>query len=135
MNNALALRAPARLRSQPPTGVGIGTAVQTLEGCVSAFFALDGYDRHTGVANYVLRVVNRTRSALVCRTWVMSRRGDAMLAHPVLIEVAPLSATATQVPVWAADFASFERAIAEIVGDGVHCIVEAPAPVRRKPRS
>jgi hypothetical protein len=133
MSTALALRVPAQLRSQP-CGVGFGTAVQTLEGCVSAFFALDGYDRRTGVANYALRVVNRTRSALVCRTWIIAHSGDAMLAHPILIEVAPLSASATHVPVWPADFTSFERAIAEIVGDGVHCIVEAPAPASRRPR-
>lgn len=132
MSTALATWAPAPLR--PPSGAGFGTAVQTLEGCVSAFFALDGYDRRSGVASYALRVVNRTRSALVCRTWVIARSGDAMLAHPILIEVAPLSTTATHVPVWPRDFASFERAIAEIAGDGVHCIVEAPAPVRRKPQ-
>ncbi len=132
MSTALAMRAPGTLCS--PAGAGVGTAVQTLEGCVSAFFGLDDYDRRGGVANYALRVVNRTRSALVCRTWVIARSGDAMLAHPILIEVAPLSTTSTHVPVWPGDFASFERAIAEIAGDGVHCIVEAPAPVRRKPQ-
>lgn len=132
MSTALATWAPAPLR--PPSGAGFATAVQTPEGCVSAFFALDGYDRRSGVANYALRVVNRTRSALVCRTWVIARSGDAVLAHPICIEVAPLSTTATQVPVWPRDFASFERAIAEIAGDGVHCIVEAPAPVSRKPK-
>jgi hypothetical protein len=130
MSTALAMRGPGTLCS--PAGAGFGTAVQTLEGCVSAFFALDDYDRRDGVASYALRVVNRTRSALVCRTWVISRSGDAMLAHPIMIEVAPLSTTVTHVPVWPGDFGSFERAIAEIAGDGVHCIVEAPAPVRRK---
>lgn len=133
MSTALAKWAPAPLGS--PSGAGFGTAVQTLEGCVSAFFALDGYDRRSGVASYALRVVNRTRSALICRTWVIARSGDAVLAHPILIEVAPLSTTATHVPVFPGDFASFERAIAEIAGDGVHCIVEAPAPVRRKPQN
>lgn len=123
----LVLRAPARLSSQPLSGSG--TAMQTLAGSVSAFFALEYFDRRRGVASYVLRVVNRTTAALVCRTWVVSRSGDTLLAYPVLFEVEPLSTSCTRVPVWPADFPSFERAIAEVAGDGVHCIVEAPAPV------
>ncbi len=85
---------------------------------------------------YALRVINRTTSALVCRTWVLSRDGDAVLAYPLLFEVAPLCTNTTEIPVWPSDFASFDRAIAEVAGDGVHCIVEAAAPARRgSPRS
>jgi hypothetical protein len=113
---------------------GTGTAMQTPAGSVSAFFALEGFDRRRGVAIYALRVVNRTSSALICRTWVVSRAGDAVLAYPLSFEVAPLSTSATQVPVWPGDFASFDRAIAEIAGDGVQCIVEAPAPPTVKPQ-
>jgi hypothetical protein len=128
----LALRAPGGLSSFPLAGTG--TAMQTLAGSVSAFFALENFDRRRGVATYVLRVVNRTNAVLVCRTWVVSRAGDTLLAYPVLFEVEPVSTGVTRVPVWPADFPSFERAIAEVAGDGVHCIVEAPAPPRVPPQ-
>jgi hypothetical protein len=131
VSTALARRTPADLQ---PAQIGSGIAQQTLAGSVSAFFALESFDRRGGVATYALRVINRTASMLICRTWVVSRTGDAVLAHPILIEVAPLSTSATHVPLWLADFASFDRAIAEIAGDGVHCIVEAPAPVVTMPR-
>jgi len=110
---------------------GSGSAVQTLAGSVSAFFALAEFDRRRGVATYALRVVNRTSCAVICRTWVVTRSGDALLAYPALFEVAPLSSGATRVPLWLRDFGSFDRAITEVVGDGVRCIVEAPAPARR----
>jgi hypothetical protein len=109
-------------------------ALQTLAGSVSAFFALESFDRRRGVAIYALRVVNRTTTALICRTWVVSREGDAMLAYPVSFEVEPLSTSATQIPVWPKDFPSFDRALAEVAGDGVHCIVEAAVPPRPQPR-
>jgi hypothetical protein len=119
---------------RPLVRPGSGTTLQTMAGSVLAFFALEHFDRRRGVAMYALRVVNRTASALVCRTWVVSRGGDMMLAHPILVEVAPLSTSTAKVPIWPGDFTSFERAIAEIAGDGVHCIVEAPAPPRRRPQ-
>ncbi|HVN68615.1 MAG TPA: hypothetical protein VMU38_03050 [Candidatus Binatia bacterium] len=122
--NALALR-PARI---PARRNGSATALQTPVGGVSAIFALEGFDRRRGVATYSLRVMNYSRSQLVCRTWIISRAGDAAPAHPMLLEVAPRSTAATQIPVWPGDFASFDRAIAEVAGDGVHCLVEAPAP-------
>ncbi len=128
MSTALALPAPAR--SGTLARFGSGMALQTLAGSVSAFFALESFDRRCGVAIYALRVVNRTAAALVCRTWVVSRDGDAMLAYPVSFEVEPLSTSATQIPVWPKDFPSFDRALAEVAGDGVHCIVEAAVPPR-----
>lgn len=131
MSTALATLAPAQIESAV-SGSGIG--LQTLDGCVSAFFALEAYDRRSGAATYALRVVNRTTSALICRTWVVSRSGDALLAHPILVEIAPLSTSLARVPVWPSDFPSFDRAIAEIAGEGVHCIVEAPAPAHPKRR-
>jgi hypothetical protein len=119
------LPAPARLRA----GVGL----QTAAGSVSAFFSLESFDRRRGVATYSLRVINRTKSALICRTWVLSASGEPVLAYPELFEIEPFSTSATNVPVWPRDFSSFDRAIAEIVGNGVHCIVEAAAPPQRKP--
>ncbi len=127
MSTALATVAPAKLRS--PAQFGSGTAVQTPAGCVSAFFALEHFDRRSGMATYALRVINRTTAALVCRTWIVSRDGDLTLAHPIAVEIAPLSTGSACVPVWPRDFASCDRALAEVAGDGVHCIVEAPAPV------
>jgi hypothetical protein len=79
-----------------------------------------------------LRVINRTKSALICRTWVVCKDGDAVLAYPAFFEVQPFSSSQTRVPVWPRDFAPFDRAIAEVVGNGVHCIVEAAAPPLRK---
>jgi len=108
--------------------------MQTAAGSVSAFFVLKSFDRRNGVATYALRVVNRTASALICRTWLVSRSGDAVLAHPVLIEIAPRSTGVARVPVCSPDLGSFDRAIAEIAGEGVHCIVEAPAPAAPKPQ-
>jgi len=109
-------------------------ALQTLAGSVSAFFALESFDKRRGVAIYALRVVNRTTAALICRTWVVSHNGDAVLAYPVSFEVEPLSTSATQIPVWPKDFPSFDRALAEVAGDGVHCIVEAAVPPHPQPR-
>jgi len=100
---------------------------------VSAFFSLEGFDRRRGVATYALRVINRTNGALICRTWVLAANGEPVLAYPELFEIEPFSTSATIVPVWPRDFLSFDRAIAEIVGNGVHCIVEAAAPPQRKP--
>jgi hypothetical protein len=94
---------------------------------------LESFDRRRGVATYALRVINRTKGALICRTWVLSATGEPVLAYPELFEIEPFSTSATNVPVWPRDFASFDRAIAEIVGNGVHCIVEAAAPPPRKP--
>jgi hypothetical protein len=132
MSTALALRAPAELDS--PARCSAGMALQTLAGTVSAFFALESFDERRGVAMYALRIVNRTASALICRTWILSRNGDAALAYPVSFEVEPLTTSATQIPVWPKDFPSFDRAIAEVAGDGVHCIVEADVPLRRQVR-
>lgn len=121
------LARPARIRS--------GTALQTPAGTVSAFFALEGYDRRHRVATYALHVVNGTKSVLLCRTWVVSRSGEPVMAYPVPFEVGPLSTSETRVPVWPCDFSSFDGAVAEIVGEGVRCIVEAPAPAARKAAS
>ncbi|MFY9632969.1 MAG: hypothetical protein WAJ94_15315 [Candidatus Cybelea sp.] len=119
--------------AQPPR-FRAGAAMQTASGCVSAYFELESFDRRRGVALYGLRVINRTKGALVCRTWVLADDGDAVLAHPAFLEVAPLSVGSTIVPLWPNDFDSFHRAIAEVTGDGVHCLVEAAAPPQPKPR-
>jgi hypothetical protein len=130
MTTALALRNARALA--PSTAIGSGTTVLTPSGGVSAVFALASYDRRQGVAIYALQIVNRSRSALVCRIWVVKRDGDATLAYPVLFEIKPLSTMSTEVPVWARDYDSFHRAVAEVVGEDVHCIVESAPPVVTK---
>ncbi|HXM05882.1 MAG TPA: hypothetical protein VN936_00395 [Candidatus Acidoferrum sp.] len=80
-----------------------------------------------------MRVVNESSSALVCRIWIVTKNAGTMLAHPVSFEIAAFSTIAMQVPVRARDFNSFQRALAEIAGDNVHCIVES-APLPRIPR-
>jgi hypothetical protein len=75
-----------------------------------------------------LRVINLTKSALVCRTWVLCHNGAAILAYPEFFEIEPFSTNETLVPLWPGDFSPFVRTVAEVVGNGVHCIVEAAAP-------
>jgi hypothetical protein len=123
-----ALPARRAVRLAPTARLRSGAAVQTAAGGVSAFFALEGFDRRRGVATYALRVINRTKSALVCRTWVLCSNGEAVLAYPAFFEVEPFSTSETLVPLWPRDFSSFDRAVAEVVGNGVHCVVEAAAP-------
>jgi hypothetical protein len=131
-SSALALRPAAAPRARR---FGSATAFQTLGGGVSSFFTLDGCDARSGIATYSLRIVNTTNSTLLCRIWIAARNGKTMLAGPAHFEVAPASTAATQFPLVVRDYRSFERAIAEISGDGVHCLVEAPRPTIKKPVS
>jgi hypothetical protein len=114
--------------------IGSRTAIQTSTGSAAAIFALEGYDRRLQVAAYSLQIMNNSSATLLCRVWAVSRIGEAELAYPLAIEVAPFSVKSTNVPVRMDAFDSFERAIAEISGDGVHCTVEAAAPVPRRRR-
>ena len=125
MSQALALPS---LAAAKPMRATFATMPQTPEGCVTACFALESFDRKRGVATYVLRVINRTTSVLFCRTWVVSEGGEPILAYPMIYEVRPLSSGAMRVPVWPGDFPAFDRAVAEIVGEGVECVVDAAAP-------
>ncbi len=130
MNTALALRSAGRLARA--TSPGSGTAIQTAAGSISAFFTLEGFDRRRGVATYALRVVNSTKAALICRTWLVTRKGDSIFACPGLFEILPSSTTTTQFSIVPRDVGPFDRAVAEIAGAGVQCIVDAPAPVIKK---
>ncbi|HEU5480841.1 MAG TPA: hypothetical protein VFU90_13435, partial [Candidatus Tumulicola sp.] len=89
---------------------------------------MESYDRKHRFAIYTLRVSNHLKTPLFCRIWVISHDGAAQSAHQTIIEIAPLSERSTDVPIWMDDCNSFERALAEIVGEGVECIVEAAAP-------
>jgi len=85
------------------------------------------------VATYALRVINRTKTPLVCRTWLVSRDGEAHCGDAAVFEAAPLSTSLTQIPIRPSDFPAFDHAVAEVAGEGVHCFVEAAAPQRRLP--
>ncbi len=78
--------------------------------------------------------MNRTKSALLCRIWVVSQSEAPVLASPLPIEVPALSTSSTRIPIWPRDFTSFDRAVLEVVGEGVHCIAEAAAPVTQRPQ-
>jgi hypothetical protein len=125
--NALAIpssRLPQRwLRSN--------NALQTGTGSVSSLFALAAFERRDGVALYALRVINHTRCELVCSIWILSRRGELVLANSEPILVNPNATHAARVPVWVEGFPAFDRVLLEVSGEGVHCIVEAPAPRAR----
>jgi hypothetical protein len=134
----LALRLDGGLGLATPTGaftapvqIGARAALQTAAGGVAAIFTLDGYDKRLRVASYGLRVANNSDATLTCRIWVVSAEGDATLRYPLLFEVAPYTVKSTDVPLHLDKRASFERAIAEVIGEGVYCMVEAAAPVTR----
>jgi hypothetical protein len=137
--------APLALRPESETGAiaapqlytplfqfGTRTAIQTLTGTVAAIFAFESYDRRLKVAAYSLRVMNSSASAVICRIWAIDEHGVASLGYPLPIEVEPFSVKSADIAIYPNDYLSFERAIAEVLGDGIHCIVEAAAPVRRK---
>lgn len=91
-------------------------------------FVLESYDKRHRFAIYSLRIANYSATALICRIWIVAHDGSAAPAYPVSVEIAPFSQRATDVPIWLDDRKSFARAIAEIAGEGVDCIVEAAAP-------
>jgi hypothetical protein len=103
-------------------------------GAVYAFFSLESVDRRRGIATYALRVTNRTGSALVCRTWILSRNGVALPAYPEPIEIEARSDCEARVPVRLRNFPQSQWAVAEIVGPGVRCVVEASTPSKREAR-
>ena len=127
LTSSLALR-PGSAPLAPSFKSGSGTAVRTAAGGVAAFFVLESYDAQHRFAIYSLRVSNHLNTPLVCRVWVVSDDGAASPGYPTAIDIAPFSQRRTDVPVWLDDCKSFSRALAEIAGDGVECIIEASAP-------
>jgi hypothetical protein len=108
----------------PSASIGPVAAVQTLSGTVTALFVFETFDRRTGVALYGLRIVNQSASTLICRIWAVTRSASPVLAYPLHFEIKPFSTTAAQVPVRPGEFESFERAMAEVTGDDVRCLVQ-----------
>lgn len=111
---------------------GARTAVQTASGTVATIFALLSYDRRQKAALYSLRVVNSTNAPAACRVWAVGGDGSASLAYPLPIEVGPFSIQTAEVAIFPKDYRSFERAVVEVIGEGIHCAVEAAAPVTQR---
>jgi hypothetical protein len=111
---------------------GSRTAVQTATGTVAAAFVLEHYDKRLKLAAYSLRIMNSSHCVVVCRIWALDDGGYATLAYPLAIEVEPFSVKAADIAIYPNDYPSFGRAVAEVVGEGIHCAVEAAAPVYRK---
>jgi hypothetical protein len=139
--------APLALRSESSVGTiaapqvvapffqfGTRTAIQTATGTVAAIFAFESYDRSLKVAAYSLRIMNSSHCAVICRIWAIDEHGGASLAYPLPIEVEAFSVKSADIAIFPNDYVSFERAVAEILGDGIHCVVEAAAPVTRRKR-
>jgi hypothetical protein len=103
-------------------------SLQTASGSVDSLFALAGFQRRDGVAVYALRVVNHTQAELLCSIWILSRRGELVLANSEPIVVGPSTTQTARVPVWVHGLPAFDRVLLEVAGEGVHCIAEAPAP-------
>ncbi len=135
-SRAIAIASPAANRQKAyPLELsfqnGSGNAVQTTTGSVVSSFTLARYDKRHRLAMYALRIANNSSAALICSIWVISHEGIVLLAYPVSFEIEPFSTKSAEVPVRLDDHKSFQRAIAKITGHGVHCLVEAAAPVRQ----
>jgi hypothetical protein len=123
------LKAPTRVPFRQP---GSRTAIQTATGSVAAIFALDAFNRRLNAAAYTLRILNNSMTALDCRVWALTQNGETLLAYPPPFEIGPYSVESREVPVILDEFDKFERAVAEITGDGVHLVVETVAPTAKK---
>jgi hypothetical protein len=76
--------------------------------------------------------VNSTGGAAVCRIWAIDGTGSASLAYPVPVEIEAFSVKDAEIAIFPSDYRSFEGAVAEVVGEDLHCVVEASAPVTKK---
>ncbi|HKU68600.1 MAG TPA: hypothetical protein VJP85_12560 [Candidatus Baltobacteraceae bacterium] len=105
-------------------------------GDVEGYLALAGCDRRAGTASYALRIINQSQHLLRARMTCARLRGEAILAYPLDIHIAPFSISETLLPVRIADIGPYERAIVEVAGGDVAFSLEAPAPPRmgKRPR-
>lgn len=108
------------------------TDIQTSRGSVAAMFLLADHDRGLKIAGYVLRIANQSGVKLTCRIWGISSDGEAALAYPLEIEIGPHSVASSSILVRIDQFKNLERAVAEIIGDGVYVTVEAAVPEQKK---
>jgi hypothetical protein len=104
-------------------------------GDVEGYLALAGCDKRAGTASYALRIVNQSQHLLRARMTCARLRGEAILAYPLDIHIAPFSISETLLPVRVADIGPYDRAIVQVAGGDVTFSLEAPAPPRLGKRS
>jgi hypothetical protein len=97
-------------------------------GDVEGALALAGCDRRAGTASYALRVDNQSEHPLRARMTCLKSRGNAVLAYPLDVKIAPYSRCDTLLPVRLDEIGRYDRAIVEIAGGEVAFTLEAPAP-------
>ena len=102
--------------------------VHVAGGDCAAHMVYAGFNRKTGTATYALRFVNQTPSSMSARMFCVTRRGEAIPAYPLAIDIAPFSIKDSVVPVRIADIGPYDRALVEVEGGGVAFSVDAPAP-------
>ena len=130
---ALALPEPRAKRSAQLYGTRAQLAVGN--GDVEGYLALADCDKRAGTASYALRIVNQSQHLLRARMTCARLRGEAILAYPLDIHVAPFSVSETLLPVRVADVGPYDRAIVQVAGGDVAFSLEAPAPPRFGKRS
>ncbi len=130
---ALALPEPRARRQTQLYGTRAQLAVGN--GDVEGYLALAGCDKRAGTASYALRIVNQSQHLLRARMTCARLRGEAILAYPLDIHIAPFSISETLLPVRVADIGPYDRAIVQVAGGDVAFSLEAPAPARASKRS
>ena len=130
---ALALPEPRSKRQAQLYGTRAQLAVGN--GDVEGYLALAGCDKRAGTASYALRIINQSQHLLRARMTCARLRGEAILAYPLDIHVAPFSISETLLPVRIADVGPYDRAIVQVAGGDVAFSLEAPAPPRMGKRS
>ena len=130
---ALALPEPRAKRETQLYGTRAQLAVGS--GDVEGYLALADCDNRAGTASYALRIVNQSQHLLRARMTCARLRGEAILAYPLDIHIAPFSVAETLLPVRVADVGPYDRAIVQVAGGDVAFSLEAPAPPRLGKRS
>jgi hypothetical protein len=135
MSATYALALPeSRVRRRAPM-YGTRAQLAAASGDVEGYLALAGCDNRAGTASYALRIVNQSRHLLRARMTCARLRGEAILAYPLDIHIAPFSVSETLLPVRVADIGPYDRAIVEVEGGDVAFSLEAPAPPRSVQRA
>jgi hypothetical protein len=128
MSTTYALALPESRARRPAPMYGTRAQLAASSGDVEGYLALAGCDKRAGTASYALRIVNQSQHLLRARMTCARLRGEAILAYPLDIHVAPFSVSETLLPVRVADVGPYDRAIVEVNGGDVAFSLEAPAP-------
>lgn len=133
MSASYALALPES-RVRRPALYGTRAQLAAGNGDVEGYLALAGCDRRAGTASYALRIVNQSAHPLRARMTCARLRGEAVLAYPLDIHIAPFSISETLLPVRVADVGPYDRAIVQVAGEEIAFSLEAPAPQRKGAR-